>query len=183
MTLTVAPSASPADVVKDNRSRKDWDLTLTPDELERRREIEALHEVRGYGVDLRPDQQLLGSILRTAVYHDTVYQHLENNVYTKLGLHNYSQHQKEHDDGDISDLVFQAVQVSAALAAAALRRIPSLPVFVKAAAGKGVIEELAGEELDAFMRPIFEESGMGDRFELRSGYHVYGRAKDAQESA
>lgn len=158
MTITAAPTA-PA-----NPLDRTADATLS--------EIDALHAVRGYDVDLSPEQQVLGSILRTAIYHDTVCQHLEAKMYRKLGLHGYS-HEKEHDDGDLLDYVAEAVQVSAVLAAAALRRIPSIPVFVKAAAGKGAIEELCGDDLEAFMRPIFEDSGIGERFEVRTGYQVY----------
>jgi len=150
------------------------ELELTPAELDVRREIEGLRAVPGYGAELGDEQRVLASILRVAVSHDTVCQHLEHKMYRKLGIYGAS-HEARHDDGEMSDLLFEAVQLSAALAPAALRRVPS-PVFAKATAATGVIEELSGDDLQAFMRPIFEESGLGERFEVRTGYQVYVRA-------
>jgi len=54
-----------------------------------------------------------------------------------------------------------------------MQRVPSVPAFAEVLAGSGTVESLAGDELDAFMRPIFEESSIGSRFEVRSGYQVY----------
>lgn len=119
-----------------------------------------------------PETQVLDSIFSVAASHDTVCQYAESRIYKQLGLDGQKLPKKRGDDSELNDYVYSVIGLCAILAPAAMRRIPA-PVFAKAIAGSGEIESLKGAELDAFLRPIFEESGIGERFEVRTGYQVY----------
>jgi len=118
-----------------------------------------------------PETRVVDAILSVAVSHDRVCQYLENKLHRELGIRGGA-HGRPHDDAELNDLLFSVIELCAILAPAALRRIPA-PIFAKAVAFNGTIEGLQGDELDAFLRPIFEEAGIGARFEVRSGYQVY----------
>ena len=127
-------------------------------------EFNERHAIRGSEIKLSDATSVLDSILSVAVSHDTVCQYAESRMYKQLGL--------DGDDSRLNDYLYSAVTLCAILAPAAMRRVPA-PVYAKAIARSGEIESLNGDELDAFMRPIFEEAGIGERFEVRTGYQVY----------
>jgi hypothetical protein len=141
------------------------------DEAEDKAHREALESVPGHDTTLTDETLVLDAILHMAVSHDTVCQYYEDRLARKIGVRG-DQARCDGDDSELNDYVFGAVQLCAALAPAAIRRIPA-PVFAKAIARSDEILTLADDELAAFMRPIFEESGLGERFEVRSGYQVY----------
>lgn len=58
-----------------------------------------------------------------------------------------------------------AVELSAIIASAATRRIPNTPAMISAVADSGYIFTLEGPDLREFLLPIFEESGIGRRFD------------------
>ena len=150
------------------------DLAMSPEEEvlfeHDRKEQAELEALRGTD-DPAPETRVLDAILSVAVSHDRVCQYMEDKLRRELGIRGGA-HGRPHDDAELNDLLFSVIELCAILAPAAMRRIPA-PVFAKAVAFDGTIEELQGDELEAFMRPIFEESGIGSRFEVRSGYQVY----------
>lgn len=138
-------------------------------ELERKDEAE-LEALRG-AVAPAPETRILEAILSVATSHDRVCQHTEDKLHRKLGIRG-DEHSPRHGDDALNAHLYSVIELCAILAPAAMRRIPA-PIFAKAVAFNGTIEELQGDELNAFMRPIFEESGIGPRFEVRTGYQVY----------
>ena len=151
------------------------DLAMSPEEevlLEHDRKEQAeLEALRGTD-DPAPETRVLDAILSVAESHDRVCQYLENKLHRELGIRGGGLHGQPHDDAELNAYLSSVIELCAILTPAAMRRIPA-PVFAKAVAFDGTIEELQGDELEAFMRPIFEESGIGSRFEVRSGYQVY----------
>jgi len=137
------------------------------------RDADRAAAVRGQGLDITPQAQVLGNVLSVAISHDTVMQFYEDRLHRQIGLRGTAR-TSEIDDAPLNDYVYSAIQLAAALAPAAMRRVPLVPAFAETVAGSGKIESLSGDELEAFMRPIFEEAGIGPRFEVRTGYHVYG---------
>ena len=123
------------------------------------------HSIRGYDIKPSDEARVLDAILSVATSHDTVCQYNENRIYKQLG-------QADRDDSALNDYIYGVIELCAILAPAALRRVPAR-VFARATADNGEIQALNGAELEAFMRPIFEESGIGERFESRTGYAVY----------
>jgi len=65
---------------------------------------------------------------------------------------------------ELADYAYARFELCGAIARAALARVPVLAPFGRSMAEHGLFGELFGEELDRFLRPIFEESGIGDRF-------------------
>ena len=150
MTITAAPT-TPAN-----------SLTRTAEEMA---EFTERHSIRGYDIKPSAEARVLDAILSVAMSHDTVCQYHESRMYKQLG-------QGDRDDSALNDYVYGVIELCAILAPAALRRIPAR-VFAKATADNGEIQSLRGAELESFMRPIFEESGIGERFEAGTGYDVY----------
>jgi len=152
------------------------DLAMSPEEEvlfeHDRKEQAELEALRGTDDPAgAPETRVLDAILSVAESHDRVCQYMEDKLRRDLGIRGGA-HGQPHDDAELNALLFSVIELCAILAPAAMRRIPA-PVFAKAVAVDGTIEELQGDELEAFMRPIFEESGIGSRFEVRSGYQVY----------
>jgi hypothetical protein len=124
-----------------------------------------------------PATQVLDSILSVAMSHDTLCQFYENELYREMGLSG-GRPSTNLGDSELNAYVYHVIELCAILTPAAQRRVPSLAVFAEAVAGTGAIESLQGAALEEFMRPIFEESGIGNRFEVRSGYQAF-RARTA----
>ncbi len=133
----------------------------TPEELDEREErAEAL---RGY--KLTPQVEALDTIFRRAIHHDSLCQLSNDKAYRDL------RHKGRTDDANYNTSRLDAVELCAALAAAALRRIPESTMLARGLAS--ALDSDEDGELDAFLRPIFVESGLGDRYERRCGCEVY----------
>lgn len=123
---------------------------------------------------LTPRARLLDAILALAVAHDKVCQSVDETVYAYYGITRGGEPIAfgNADDGPLSDLRYTTIELCAAVAEAAVRRLPAFEPFADELAGGGIVLGLRGAALDAFMRPIFEESGIGDRFEVRMRHEV-----------
>jgi len=149
-----------------------------PEDQARREQISAQLEadfaerkaVRGYDTPLSDETLVLDAIFCVAASHDTLTQYYEDKVYQQMGLH--GEPSGRMDDSALNDYLYTAIELCAAIAPAAIRRIPA-PVFAKAVARSGEIQALQGQELESFLRPIFEESDLGDRFEVRTFWQAY----------
>lgn len=160
MALTAVP-ASPADPDDFDAFHREFEATRA-----------AFEEVRGHDVKLSAEARVLDSILSVAISHDTVVQHYEDRLEAQLGLRGDRQPFQD-DDSRVNDHAYAVVELCASLAAAALRRVPTTPAFTEIISTSDAIGSLQGEDLEGFMRPIFEESGIGERFEVRTGHQVY----------
>jgi hypothetical protein len=65
---------------------------------------------------------------------------------------------------ELNELHYARIEVAAVIAVAALGRVQVLAPFLRGMRDRGTYSELQGAELEAFLRPIFEESGIGDRW-------------------
>ncbi len=101
------------------------------------------------------EQKVLDNIFDVSISHDRLC------ALAEMKLSN------NRDDEDLIPEYRQAItRLCAIIAAAATKRIPMSKVFSKPFVSTGAIWELKDDELDAFLRPIFEESGIGYRFVL-----------------
>lgn len=83
-------------------------------------------------------------------------------VYQKLGFAEPATPERERDDGDLNAYVAALRDFWATIALAALARLEFIAPFAEARTDTfGGLYGAAGEPL---IRPIFEESGIGDRF-------------------
>lgn len=132
----------------------------------------------GWDAEAMPAQEVLNDLLRLAISHDTVCQWHEHHAYRYYGVAGFVPlDARSHDfvdDAPMGDYRAACVDLCARLASAALKRIPELTIWQKAAADwSDELYSLTGEELRDFLFPIFEESGIPGRFEVRAGYEVY----------
>lgn len=126
---------------------------------------------------LSVEDRLIAKVLTTAYYHDKVCQKLQHGMEVLL-------HAKPVDlvAEDIAGWLRMATQrLDVRLHDAATSRVKSNPLMALIR-DHSIEEYLSSAEFDAFMFPIFEESGIGDRYESRSTWEVYpypGIEKDA----
>jgi hypothetical protein len=131
-----------------------------------------------------PDQaKLLDSIFSAAIDHDKKCQRTEDDFYRMAGYRGGPYHNETLvDSRRFEDLEgkhrWAMVEVCATIAAAALRRVSAIGPFAREIVDHGLLHELGADQFSEFMRPIFEESGIGERFEIRQGYEVFEKAED-----
>lgn len=120
-----------------------------------------------------PDAGILDAIFSIAVAHDTRCQRARHELEWQAA---------RLDDSEFEDFEaryrFAMIELCAAVTAASLRRVTTLHPFAKKAVETGMLAELMGDPLEEFLRPIFEESGIGDRFEVREGHEVFEASVD-----
>jgi len=108
--------------------------------------------------------KLLDAIFTIAARHDKVCQMYDRAAYAYYGITADSPSPPHIDDAPLNDLRYKVIELCATIAEAALSRLPALEPFGIQLVDSGLIVELTGDELEAFLRPIFEDSGIGDRF-------------------
>jgi hypothetical protein len=120
---------------------------------------------------------MLDAIFSVAVSHDRHCQKLEDALYRAVALRGSTKRTATVDSHEMEDLIgdlrWATVDLCAAIAEAAVRRVLGTRPLDRRISDTGLIEELHPADLEQFMRPIFEESGIGDRFEVRSAAQVY----------
>jgi len=105
--------------------------------------------------------KLLDAIFTIGARHDKDCQMYDRAAYAYYGITAGS---AGVDDAPLNDLRYKVIELCATIAEAALSRLPALEPFGIQLVDSGLIVELTGDELEAFLRPIFEDSGIGDRF-------------------
>jgi hypothetical protein len=134
--------------------------------------------------EIPSEANLLGAIFSIAIAHDATCQRTEDAFYRYVGYRDARRRGSETtiDSGTFEDLEGAyrraIVETCASVAAASVRRLSVLGAFADGLVNRGLVTELTGPELEKFLRPIFEESGIGDRFEVREGYQVFKTAGD-----
>jgi hypothetical protein len=142
--------------------------TKIDEHLDKFRELE--------GPSPTPEEGVLDAILMSAIGHDTLLQYLEDRMFRQInGPHKGESRSMYTDDDVVNDYRYQVVDLCARLAPIALKHMPPR-IFAAALADSGAIQSLSDADLEEFMRPIFKEAGLGDRFEVRDGHEVYGVA-------
>jgi hypothetical protein len=131
-----------------------------------------------------PDRtRLLDSIFSAAIDHDTKCQRAEDEFYRYVGYRDGPKSGTLVDSKTFESLEgnhrWAMIEVCATVAAASLRRVSAIGPFAGEIVDHGLLHELGTDRFSEFMRPIFEESGIGDRFEVRQGYDVYKTAEDS----
>jgi hypothetical protein len=123
-----------------------------------------------------PHVTTLDDIFTIAIAHDIVCQEAEDALFRLVGYRG-PEKTAPIDTGDFEDLEgayrWAMIELCATVARAAISRLEILAPFKMSEDGS--IADLQGDALDRFLRPIFEESGIGDRFEVRSGHAVFKR--------
>lgn len=120
--------------------------------------------------ELSGQARFLDATMRIAVRHDAKCIEAEDAVYRLLGLRGDGRSGRIEINSLDAEEAFNAyyydsIEICAAIAAAAMRRIPP-SYFARNLANAGAVEELSGADLEDFLGPIFEESGIGHRFVL-----------------
>lgn len=131
---------------------------------------------------MTPESRLLDNILGLAVSHDRICQESAHRFRRLIGTSELipattpdvvldRSAQIEIDD-TFNAYRNEVVELCATVAAATERRVSGvLRIFASELAGSLDLDDAGREEL---LRPIFRESGIEHRFEVRQGYEVYG---------
>ncbi len=133
-------------------------------------DVNALEDLWAEGHKLpTPEAMLLDDILTTAFHHDKICQKLEHGLAVML-----ASKPADYRAIDVAGYIRMAtIDLCIQLHDAARRRMASLGFFAQEIIDGNAIADLRCERLDEFMRPIFDESGIGERYETRSTYEVY----------
>ncbi len=143
-------------------------------------------EAKGRPAQAKTSSQakLLDEIFSLAIAHDTKCQRAEDDFYRYVGYRGNARRGTATtiDSGNFEDLEgpyrSAIVELCATIAAAALRRVSAFAGLEDELVDRLVVTELTGDKLEEFLRPIFEESGVGERFEVRRSYEVFKREDD-----
>lgn len=113
--------------------------------------------------------RLLNEVLDAAVSHDTKCQWLSARIWAGLCAKPV---ERETIDW-VVNLQYEVVALCVRLLPAAQNLAARLDPLAGELVKTTIISELDEAGLDQFLRPVFEASGMGDRFEPRHKYEVY----------
>ena len=105
--------------------------------------------------------ELLDAILGLAVAHHDRCRRLEAAAYRYYGI-NGGPHDAAPDDAPLNDLQSAVVEVCAAIAGPALRRVDELDTVAALLVDR--LGEMRGDELERFLRPLFVEAGIGEDY-------------------
>ena len=104
---------------------------------------------------------LVEAVLSTATHHDTECLQAENNLRHAFKAQSFNDADLENLFNDWRDAI---TELCAALATAARARTKQLVPFARQLITTGAIEAMDEEGIDSFLRPIFEDAGIADRF-------------------
>ena len=108
---------------------------------------------------------LVEAVLNTATHHDSECLEAENNL--RRAFKARSADRQDDLDNLLNDWRDAITELGAALAPAARARTQQLVPFARQLITTGAIEAMDEQGLDSFMRPIFDDAGIGERFVLR----------------
>lgn len=127
-------------------------------------EKRASETVPGWNIEPTPAQRVLDDLLTLVVSHDRVCQWYERFAYDYYGME-VPTPRPQRDDAPFTSCIYEMIELCARVAPAAMRRIPELAVWQKAATR--YFDHLASandDELRELLFPIFEESGIPERY-------------------
>ncbi len=104
---------------------------------------------------------LVEAVLSTATHHDTECLQAETNLRQALKAQSFNDAELENMFNDWRDAI---TELSAALATAARARTKQLVPFARQLISTGAIEAMDDEGIQSFLRPIFEDAGIPERF-------------------
>jgi len=119
---------------------------------------------------LAPQARFLDAVFSLAVRHDHECLREEDVLYRFLGIRQPTiQADVLQLDETLSDYRCSVIELCAAITKAALGRTPP-PYFASEMVDCGIVDGLSAPDAEDFLRPIFEESGIGHRFEPSGKY-------------
>lgn len=112
------------------------------------------------GCKPQPQTRVLDAIFTKAVWRDRVCSIYRENLEARIGFHG-RETDRDLDDGELTAYTVAVIELCATIAPAALRRL-SDPL--NGVIARRLDEDMDEDEIAAFLRPIFEESGIGARY-------------------
>ena len=108
---------------------------------------------------------LVEAVLNTATHHDSECLEAENSL--RRSFKTRGADREDDLDNLLNDWRDAITELGAALAPAARARTQQLVPFARQLITTGAIEAMDEQGLDSFLRPIFDDAGIGERFVLR----------------
>jgi hypothetical protein len=112
---------------------------------------------------LGTEDQIVNDIMMVAFNHDTTCQNIFTSIYADL--------EKPNPPSELIDrigyLCFALIALCAALGEGARARAREAKLFSEGIIEHNLISDLRDNALRQFMRPLFDDAGLGDQFEVR----------------
>lgn len=184
MTKTIA--------TKTTNGRRNRRMTKTDEQWAKRHETDRAWEERAAklrgNATLPAEAIIVKELIELCVEHDKLLQFLNVCMYKGLGLRAPADGEYVHvDDAMLNWYRYELIGFCAAVTPAAAALVAGMnPVLLRAFAefaDEGSLGEHIRGEIEQFIRSIFEESGIGPRFDPRLSHEVYPYAKRGRRAA